>query len=86
MSDEFFQQEGVISELASRAKTKHHSTCISGEIVDGIMKSYTRGYRRWKFKSLWATVAVCLDDTQRKQWFIDNPEPTIKFKENPDGH
>ncbi len=79
-SDEFFQQESVVSELTSRAKTKHNSTCTSGEVVDGVMKAYTKEYRRWKFKSLWATGAVCLDDTQRKQWLIDNPAPEIKFK------
>lgn len=80
--DQFFQNEEVQDVLISRAQQigdPSQLICISGEDVDGVHMRYTTEYFRWKFKARWIEVAVCKTEEQRKQWFIDNPEPEVKF-------
>ena len=82
MSDEFFQDPEVQETLISRAETEHNPVCLSGENIDGMYRRYSSEYLRWNLLRKWAEVAVCLSEEERRQWFIDNPEPVNKFKEN----
>ena len=80
-SDTFFQKQEVKDVLLSRGKSKDKSVCVSGEDIDGVHHRYTSEYLRWNLEAMWAKVAHCLSDGERKQWFIDNPAPENKFKE-----
>ena len=79
-SDKFFDKPEVKDVLLSRGKSKANSTCVSGEDIDGVHHHYTSEYLTWNLHAMWARVAHCLSDTERKQWFIDNPPPANKFR------
>lgn len=82
MSDEFFQDDHVKAVLLSRGKNKINSTCVSGEDIDGTHYHYTEEYLRWNLEALHIRVGHKYSEGDRKQWFIDNPEPPVKFKED----
>ena len=80
MSDEFFQNEEVKDVLGARGKSKHNSTCISGEVIGGEYFQYSSEYLKYNLKSIWVEVTTHMTSDERKQWFIDNPPPENKFK------
>ncbi|BAV80977.1 hypothetical protein [Vibrio phage RYC] len=67
-------------ELERRVVTSENSVCISGEIVNGVHRQYSSEYLDWNLKAMWAKIATCLSEEERKQWFIDNKPPENKFK------
>lgn len=80
-SDKFFDNQEVKDVLLSRGKSKANATCVSGEDIDGVHHRYTSEYVHWNVMTMWAKVAHCLSDEERRQWFTDNPEPANKFRE-----